>query len=624
MSSAISPNTSQAEGRTAAPIGDLLGRVKEFVRQHSAIAERARHATDLIATEFRAPFATVQLQTASRSFQHEALAGNLPASVWKPLTDVVSIEALAANDIVLDRLKDEVSGIEAMVIGVPIRDWSEEPLGSFAMIFACESERMARATATRLQAILALLSVPGAEAAEGNLESQLAQNAAIEQIALRYESFDQMTMAIVNGLKNKYGFAEVELGIVRNNRVRVTTISGRAKFHRGAPGVTSVQQAFEECLDAGRSLCSHPELDESLDGRRHYVLHEQWSRLSGGCPVVTVPLKEGESIIAIIGFRLESHDSLLPVTLAEFEQKLSPLGPGIVLADRLHRPWHKVAWHSTLKSFGGASRLQQALLLAFAIGAVAAMVWGITPHPYVEAVEASVGNEQRQVFAAPHAAVLSEVAVRPGEHVASGSLLFRLDTQQLRAQLDEATASAELARIERATALAKRQPAVAAEAHARFESARAEIELLRLRLESCEIRSRSSGYVVGEDSRARIGEELAQGDTIVEVAPDGSMILKLHIPQTLIHEVAVGCRGQFASLARPDQLLPFEIVSVERAAQAIGGKTVYVADARLESGAQTPLLGTTGTARLELGERTGAWLLWHAPMRYLRNQVNQL
>lgn len=624
MSSAVPTNPTSTVDETSSSVADLLGKVKAIVRKHTAMADRAKWVTEAIATEFRAPFASVQIQTASRSFQHEALAGKLPASVWKPFTEVVSIEALASNDVVLDRLRDEASGIEATVIGIPVRDWSDEAIGSFAMIFVAESEKLARVISRQLQAMLSLISIPGSDSTEGNFETQLAQNAAIEQIALRYESFDQMTMAIVNGLKNKYGFSEVELGIVRGNRVRVTTISGRAKFHRGAPGVSAVQQAFEECLDAGRSLCSHPDLDESLDSRRHYVLHEQWSRSSGGCPVVTVPLKDGEKTIAIIGFRLESHDSLLPMTLTEFEQKLAPLGPGIILTDRLHRPWHKVAWQNMVSGFGGATRLQQAMLLAFAIAAVGIMVWGITPHPYIEAVEAEVGNEQRQVFAAPFASVLKEVSVRPGEHVREGAVLFRLDSEQLKSQWEEACANAELARIERAAALSHKEPAKAAEAHAKYEALLAEIDLLNTRLEGSEIRARNSGFVVGDDSRGRVGEEIAQGDTLVEVAPDGSVILKVQVPQTLIHEVSVGCRGTFASLARPDQRIPLEIISVERAAQAVQGKTIYVAEARLETSSDTLLLGTTGTARLELGERTGAWLLWHAPMRYLRNQVNQL
>ncbi|MCA9106477.1 MAG: HlyD family efflux transporter periplasmic adaptor subunit [Planctomycetales bacterium] len=624
MNAQTSATQSESRGRPGNAEGDLLIRVKAIVRGQSALAERARLMAELLSEEYRAPYVHVQLQTASRSFQHEVVQGNLPGSVWKPFADSVGIEAIAANEPVFDRLKDEASGVEAVVCGLPIRDWSDEAIGSLAIIFACESDKMARVISRQLQAVLSLLAVPTGDTAEGASETQAAQNAAVEQVALRYASFDQMAIAIVNGLKNRYAFAEVALGMVRGHRVRVTTISGRAKFHRGAPGVTQIQQAFEECLDAGKSLCSHPELDERFETRRRYVLHEQWSQAGGNCPVITVPLRDGERIVAVIGFRLEEVDSILALPVEELESKLAPLGPGILLADRLHRPWYKVAWHHALTRVGGAGRFQQALLLVAALFAVAVMIWGITPHPYIEAVQGEVGNEHRLVFAAPYPAVLDKVLVRPGDRVEQGEMLFALDVDNLETQLEEATAQGELARIERARALALGEPAFAAEAHAKYEAALAESDLLRDRIESAIVVARRGGIVVGDDARTRVGEEINQGDTVVEVAPDGSLSLKLRIPETLIQEVAVGCRGTFASMARPDEQLPFEVVSIERAAQAIDGKTVYLAEARFDDGDRIPLLGTTGTARLELGERTGAWLLWHSPMRYLRNQVNQL
>ena len=114
------------------------------------------------------------------------------------------------------------------------------------------------------------------------------------------------------------------------------------------------------------------------------------------------------------------------------------------------------------------------------------------------------------------------------------------------------------------------------------------------------------------------------GDPLAEVASESGAMIELHLPDSLIQEIEVGMSGRFATEARPDAPISFVIERVEHAAQVIDGRTVYVAEARLMGEGASLRMGAGGTARVELGERTGAWLLVHRPWRYLRHQVNQL
>ncbi|HAN96274.1 MAG TPA: hypothetical protein DCQ98_01995 [Planctomycetaceae bacterium] len=621
--SAPAGNTERRTGEPTVPAadGDLAVRFRRIAAETRSHAERCRRAVEAIAEAYRAPYVAFNVQAADRALGHEVVAGSIPATTWKSFADSVQVEALAANAAVIDRLEDRESGLRAAVCGIPIRNWQDEAIGSLVAIVACDDSKLAALTADRLLALMTLLAVP-----EGPTKVETpAESAALsaEGIASRYDSLDRMSMAIVNGLKNKYGFAEVQLGIVRGGRVRVTTISGRAKFHRGAPGVVRIQQALDETLDAGRPLASNADLDEGFEARRRYALHERWSLETGGCPVLSVPLLDGERVVAIVGMRLESPDSPMPISLAELRQKLAPLGGALALADRLFRPWWRSALDDFARRFGGAERRQRVGAIIAVAAAIALLVWGATEHPYVVAVEARVDNRAREVHAAPFAALLAEVLVRPGDRVEPGTPLYRLDTRPLELRRDQLRAGIELASIRRAAALMSQDSGAAGEAHAELLALSAEAATIDERIDASIGRARRAGFVVGEDLLPRHGEEIAIGDPLVETAADGQTVLKLEIPETMVHEVTVGASGSFASAARPGERIPFRIERVERAAKVVEGRTIYVADAAVDADS-AGRLGNSGTARIELGQRTGAWLLWHAPLRYLRHQVNQL
>lgn len=604
------------------PLVDLASRIRRIVRETPSFVDRCRASIEEIADAFRSPYASIQSHSSTRDFRHEAVRGRLPGETWRPLVDAVWADALASNSTVLDRLRDSKTGIEATVCGVPIRDAADEAIGVMVVVFACESDRMAMAMADRLEALASLLTL-GLQAAAAAPETREVQVNASEQLASRFESIDQLAFSIVNGIKNKFGFSEVVLGLVRRGRVRIQAISGRAKFHGGGPGVAAIQQALEEGLDAKRPIGSHPELDPALNEAGRHLIQERWSRESGGGAVITLPIREGEQIVAMLGVRLDSHTRSLGVTIEELLQRVEPMGTAITLTARLTRRWWQVAWDAAMKD-ANRSRLRRLGYLAAGTLLLASVIWSVTAHQYIEAVDAKVGNRNRTTHAAAFAGVLQEMYVRPGDRVEPGTPLFRLDDAPIRLRLEEVTARMELAEIQVARNLRQGDSGAAAEAHAELESLAAEREVLERRIESSVARAKVDGFVVGEDRSMRVGEEVAMGDPLAEVASQSGAMIELHLPDSLIPEIEVGMIGRFATEARPETPLSFVIERVEHAAQVIEGRTVYVAEARLLGEGASLRMGAGGTARVELGERTGAWLLVHRPWRYLRHQVNQL
>lgn len=156
-------------------------------------------------------------------------------------------------------------------------------------------------------------------------------------------------------------------------------------------------------------------------------------------------------------------------------------------------------------------RLRTLLLAAGLLGATLATA---LPAAAIE-LEARLDWGERYTISTPLASVVREVAVRPGDAVAAGQLLFTLDTRRLEADARAAAAEVERLRldlseaereVERAeelydrTLIAVRELELAriqrAMASARLARAEAEQQRIRIDLEDSRVRAPAAGRVL--------------------------------------------------------------------------------------------------------------------------------
>jgi multidrug resistance efflux pump len=227
--------------------------------------------------------------------------------------------------------------------------------------------------------------------------------------------------------------------------------------------------------------------------------------------------------------------------------------------------------------------------------------------------------EDAAYIPAPFGGYIGEVLVRPGEAVARGAPLLKLDTRDL--LLEEAAASADVQRYQREADKARADDRLAEMriATALADQARARLDLVRYRMEKSALVSPIDGVVAEGDLKDKIGSPVQQGDVLFRVVNTGRLYAELRVSETDIHEVRGGAGGFIAFASRPRLKFPVRVERVEPVAQPDRADNVFVVRCALEGAAEEwwrP--GMSGVAKVRVGWRNIFWIYTHKTMDFLR------
>jgi membrane fusion protein (multidrug efflux system) len=182
----------------------------------------------------------------------------------------------------------------------------------------------------------------------------------------------------------------------------------------------------------------------------------------------------------------------------------------------------------------------------------------------IEAVGSLLSDESVEI-ASEIAGRVAEIAFKEGQPVEEGATLVKLDDRLARAEVDDAKARFDLAvaNNERAKALSQRghvTERAADEAVSNLETARAALELARVRLSKHELKAPFSG-VVGT-RRVSPGAYLAAGAPIVNLEKIDTLKADFKIPETFLGDVRVGQEIALAVDALPRRTFAGEIYAI--------------------------------------------------------------
>ena len=104
------------------------------------------------------------------------------------------------------------------------------------------------------------------------------------------------------------------------------------------------------------------------------------------------------------------------------------------------------------------------------------------------------------------------------------------------------------------------------------------------------------------------------------LAPNESFRLIVEVDETDIAAIRPGQKGQLALAARPETPLSFTTRRIVPVATAADGRNYFEVEASPDqTQTQTNLRpGLSGVARIEVGERSLGWLLFHRAVAWLR------
>lgn len=377
---------------------------------------------------------------------------------------------------------------------------------------------------------------------------------------------------------------QLALGLVRRGRVVRLALSDQPVLDGGGALARALSAAMEESLDAGeprvlpdpaRASAARSAFPDALADKR----------------LLAVPGRDGRAAAVVLWHEAVPHPALQVAAL---------LQPGLGLVARAAaRP-------------GTAHVARRHAFRAWPLVAVAAAVGVLAVLPREDEVVASFVAQPAvvQAVTAPFDGVLDSSDIRPGDSVAAGAVLAKLSTRELSLEIAAIRARAANDLREAAIARAAGQPAQEMIAELSARRSAAQLALLEYRVSLAEVRAPIAGVVMAGDLRRNLGQALARGQAMFEIAPAGDLRAEILLPETRAHLVEAGQVGWLAPAADPSARLRVTIERIRPMAEIVQGRNVFRAVAVLDDPAAVSTLrpGAEGVARVEVGETT--WLAW--------------
>jgi hypothetical protein len=267
-----------------------------------------------------------------------------------------------------------------------------------------------------------------------------------------------------------------------------------------------------------------------------------------------------------------------------------------------------------------SKKRNQKLITAVGLAACLAAV-ALLPRQAVVEAPVTMRSEHIRVVTAPFDGILDSSEVQPGDAVRQDqTVLARLATREIEMELDAARARAISDRRDATVARAAGQAAQEQISLLSARRAEAQISLLEYRLRLAEMRAPSDGILLSGDLRRNIGQPLARGQTLFEIAPAGNLRAEILVLDEDINAIAVGQRVMISVAADPGTHRPATVERIRPMAEVVNGRNIFRVYSKLDASEGGELRGgMEGWAKISVGTTTWVGVMIREPIRWLRH-----
>ncbi len=428
--------------------------------------------------------------------------------------------------------------------------------------------------------------------------------------------FLSVAMALVNEIATRHQCSRVSLGWHDGAYIRVKAISGTDNFEKRMAVVQKLEAAMEEARDQDEEIVWPPAPDAESIARDHrgYAETEHVPAL------LSVPVRiDGAPIGVLTLERATAFGEYDPLAIRVIADQIARRLDDLYRQDRWFGARWAANWRQSLAKFIGPKHtwlkvgaIVGCLFLAFA-----------TFVPLAYRVEATfiVRAEKLIHLPAPFEGYLGSVKVRPGDQVAAGEELLRLDTSDLVVELASALAEKQRYASEAEKAEADHKLADLRASRALEAQAEAHVNLIRYRLGRAVMTAPFDGVVVEGDLRERLGAPVHAGDVLLKVSQLKGLYVEMRVPEQDIDLVSGSKNAEIAFTARPEDTFAVHIDRIEPSAVVDRDGSVFVLRASLGGTAAWLRPGMSGIAKIEAGQRSLLWIATHRAVDFLRMKL---
>lgn len=590
--------------------------------QSESLPQFMNSVVGAFAEYFNSPYVSLIIETNQGQGRYFKGTNESAELFWERKCSGPLLDAKYRNQARASVIDTPKSPIKFAVLAAPVSLNSASADGSIAVVVKYDNREKMAAQLQALQSAIAVTSTlasnlekrPKTAATRTGSETNAATQAS------GYQSLMEFAFAIVNNLKAKLGCESASLGMVRRNRVKLLCVSGTSHIDERSLGTLQIEQAMNECLDAGE-ICHFQTGGLGRDAVPvNYMLHRTWHLASGGAAVASIPLLIDGKCVAILSIRHLPGEAFTKEQLEKISELATPLMPGAMLLDKAQRQLVEQVLQTT-RDWLKAKFRTDTIVRRLAIGAVIGLVLFIAfgKQTYRITVPSTIVPAGERAICSPYDGTISEVHIRPGEFVEKGQLLACLDSKALQLELQQATSDLAAANMEAVQASAVGDPGKSAIAHAKATAIKANIQKLERKIALSQIRAPNSGVILSGDIDKRIGESVPVGEPLLEFAPIVSWKVELEVPEFANSFLQLGQVGRFYSNARPDMPLDFHLENIHASAQVREGQNIILSKGHINSENPTWLRsGMQGTARLAVGKYPIWWVWVHRVIDQVR------
>lgn len=573
-----------------------------------------------VAGHFSAAVGTLNLRQGARTLERTFSTNDQLTANWSETIDELVLR-VQTDEIGFTRFyRDKVGNLVAQAIAAPFQSTSGKTFGGVAFILPPTIDDV-DSHLFQLTQLLELIN-DNAPSADAPKQATGQTNNTLQSVvrASDYRTIQHLAFAIVNSLCSKFGCEQVGIGLVRNRNVRLIAVSGLNEVPKNTPGIMAIQQAMAVCLD--RNDATVVQQEGRLVGQVESSpckLHQFWHRLSGESCVATIPLRIDGDCIAVISIRRKAHEPLMPEDLHRIRLLAESFAPALPLVDRASRSVGRHAMEAVCSTFSNLYSWHKIGHKIVAIAIVLLALWmAFGSTQYKVLAPCRIVPEQIYTLSVPHAAMIGQVFVRPGQAVRAGEPLLQLDTKDLQIQQMSLTTAIMSTQIEANALLSERQHQEAFLLQAEIEVLRTDLNLVNEQIARSTISAPHDGVILPTKIHQRIGQYVALGEPLLEIANEEHWHLEVEVPEHQAQFIAQKQLGQFQSSARPDEQLVCAVTKISPASEVLRQKNVVVAEAVLRERDSWMKIGMEGHVRIETGKKPVWWVYFHPVVDYVR------
>jgi biotin carboxyl carrier protein len=377
---------------------------------------------------------------------------------------------------------------------------------------------------------------------------------------------------------------------------------------------------MEECVDAA-DICSIQLAKSGPEGiSTGHILHKQWHGDSAGASVASIPLQVEEKIVAILSLRHTPGQSFTLEQLEKVRELATPLIPGALLLDRADRNLADHAKSAVIEwIINQLSQDTWTRRIAIGVALACLCLILVGKQTYMLTLPCTIAPADEREISAPFEGVIEATLVRPGDSVEEGQVLARLDTHQLKLDLNKAKADYHAANIESIQGASEGDLQKLAIGKAKADAAKSLAQKIERNLELSEVRAPCKGTILSGDLDKRIGESVPMGESLFRFAAADKWKIVIDSPEFATSLIDVGQKGTFATVARPLVPLNVEVNHLRTHAEVRDGKNVFLSEAVVGGEAPDWLRsGMQGTTRIDVGRHPIYWVWLHRVIDQVR------